>query len=75
MLNDGQSLPESERAGWAPEFLERLRDVDNDAVEAVDDMLEDVKQARRSKPARRMARGLIRAPQAGMASEDALAPV
>jgi hypothetical protein len=31
---------------------ERLPDVDDDTVEAVDDMLEDVKQARRSKPAR-----------------------
>jgi hypothetical protein len=42
----------TERAGWAPEFLERLRDVDDDTVEAVDDLLEAVKQARRSKPAR-----------------------
>jgi predicted transcriptional regulator len=42
----------TERAEWAPEFLERLRDVDDDTVEAVDDLLEAVKQARRSKPAR-----------------------
>jgi metal-responsive CopG/Arc/MetJ family transcriptional regulator len=42
----------TERAGWAPEFLERLRDVDDDIVEAVDDLLEAVKHARRSKPAR-----------------------
>jgi hypothetical protein len=42
----------TERAGWAPEFLERLRDGDDDTVEAVDDLLEAVKQARRSKPAR-----------------------
>ena len=42
----------TERAGWAPEFLERLRDVDDDTVEAVDDLLEGVKQARRSKSAR-----------------------
>jgi hypothetical protein len=41
-----------ERAGWAPEFLERLRDVDANTVEAVDDLLENVTQARRSKPAR-----------------------
>ena len=34
------------------EFLERLRDVDDDTVEAVDDLLEAVTQARRSKPAR-----------------------
>lgn len=48
--HDGQSLPVS--AGWAPEFLEGLRHVDDDTVEAVDDMLEDMKQARRSNPAR-----------------------
>ena len=42
----------TERAGWAPEFLERLRDVDDDTVEAVDDLLQAVKRARRSKPAR-----------------------
>ena len=42
----------TERAGWAPEFLERLRDVDDDTVEAVDDLLDHVRQARRSKPAR-----------------------
>jgi predicted transcriptional regulator len=42
----------TDRVRWAPEFLERLRDVDDDTVEAVDDLLEAVKQARRSKPAR-----------------------
>jgi predicted transcriptional regulator len=42
----------SERTGWAPEFFERLREVDDDTAEAVDDLLEAVKQARRSKPAR-----------------------
>jgi predicted transcriptional regulator len=41
----------TERAGWTPEFLERLREVDDDTVEAVDDLLEAVQQARRSKPA------------------------
>ena len=41
-----------DRVRWAPEFLERLRDVDDDTVEAVDDLLEAVTQARRSKPAR-----------------------
>jgi hypothetical protein len=41
----------SERAGWAPEFFERLRHVDDDTVKAVDDLLDAVKQARRSKPA------------------------
>ena len=44
----------TERAGWAPEFLERLRDVDDDTVEAVDQLLEAVKQARRPKPARNL---------------------
>ena len=44
----------TERAGWAPEFLERLRDVDNDTVEPVDDLLKAVKQARRPKPARHL---------------------
>ena len=44
----------TERAGWAPEFLARLRDVDDDTVEAVDDLLEAVKQARRAKPARHL---------------------
>jgi hypothetical protein len=42
----------TERADWEPEFLERLRDVDDDTVGAVDDLLQAVKQARRSKPAR-----------------------
>jgi predicted transcriptional regulator len=44
----------TERAGWTPEFLDRLRDVDDDTVEAVDDLLEAVQQARRSKPAREL---------------------
>ena len=42
----------TDRAEWAPEFLEKLRDVDDNTVAAVDDLLEAVKQARRSKPAR-----------------------
>ena len=42
----------SERADWAPEFLEKLRKVDDDTVEAVDELLHDVKQTRRSKPPR-----------------------
>jgi predicted transcriptional regulator len=42
----------SERARWTPEFLERLRDVDDDIVDAVDELLAVVKRARRSKPAR-----------------------
>ena len=40
----------SERAGWAAEFLEKLRAVDDETVAAVDDLLRDVKRARRSKP-------------------------
>jgi toxin ParE1/3/4 len=48
--HDGQYLPMG--AGWTPEFLEGLHHVDDDTVEAVDDMLEDMKQARRSNPAR-----------------------
>jgi hypothetical protein len=40
----------NERADWAPEFIEKLRKVDDDTVEAVDELLRDVKQARRSKP-------------------------
>jgi hypothetical protein len=39
----------SERAEWAPEFLEKLRKVDDETVAAVDDLLADVKRARRSK--------------------------
>lgn len=39
----------SERSGWAPEFLERLRSVDQETHMAVDELLADVKQARRSK--------------------------
>jgi hypothetical protein len=41
-----------ERSEWAPVFLERLRDVDAVTVEAVDDLLEAVKHASRSQPAR-----------------------
>ncbi len=38
-----------ERSGWTPEFLERLRRVDNDTSAAVDELIDAVKQARRSK--------------------------
>jgi predicted transcriptional regulator len=44
----------TERTAWAPEFLARLRDVDDVTVEAVDELLESVTQARRSKPAREL---------------------
>jgi metal-responsive CopG/Arc/MetJ family transcriptional regulator len=40
----------SDRDEWAPEFLEKLRTVGDETVAAVDDLLKDVKQARRSKP-------------------------
>jgi hypothetical protein len=42
----------SDRVEWPPEFLEKLRNVDDDTVEAVGELLKDVKQARRSKPPR-----------------------
>jgi hypothetical protein len=38
-----------ERSGWAPEFLEKLRHVDEETATAVDGMLTAVKRARRSK--------------------------
>jgi metal-responsive CopG/Arc/MetJ family transcriptional regulator len=41
----------SERSAWAPEFLEKLRAVDQDTREGVDELAASVKQARRSKPA------------------------
>lgn len=37
---------------WAPEFLERLREVDPDVVEAIDELVVAVTQARRSKAPR-----------------------
>ena len=37
------------RSGWAPEFLERLRRVDRETSAAADELLNAVKQARRSK--------------------------
>ena len=39
----------SVRSGWAPEFLQRLRNVDRETSTAVDELLTAVKQARRSK--------------------------
>jgi ribbon-helix-helix CopG family protein len=44
----------SERGEWAPEFLEQLRQVDDDTVETVDELLNNVTQARRSKPPREL---------------------
>jgi hypothetical protein len=40
------------RSGWAPEFLQRLRQVDRETSAAVDELLVAVKQARRSKEPR-----------------------
>ena len=42
----------SEPAGWTPEFLERLRNVDPETSEAVDELRAAVKNARRSKAPR-----------------------
>lgn len=42
----------SVRSGWAPEFLQRLRNVDHETSAAVDELLAGVKQARRSKEPR-----------------------
>ena len=39
----------SQPAGWAPEFLRRLRNVDRETSAAVDDLRAAVMQARRSK--------------------------
>jgi predicted transcriptional regulator len=39
----------SVRSAWAPEFLERLRSVDQETSAAADELLAAVKQARRSK--------------------------
>lgn len=44
----------SERVEWAPEFLKKLREVDDETVEAVDELLNRVSQARRSKPPREL---------------------
>ena len=42
----------SERTGWAPEFLARLRKVDRTTSDAVDELLSAVKARRRSKAPR-----------------------
>jgi hypothetical protein len=44
----------TERSGWAPEFLDRLRDADDEVVDAVEELRDDVVRARRSKPAREL---------------------
>ena len=44
----------SEPSSWAPEFLEKLRRVDQKTTAAVDELLADVKRARHSKPPREL---------------------
>ena len=44
----------SEPSGWSPEFFDRLRDVDADTGEAVDELLAAVRDARRSKKPREL---------------------
>ena len=44
----------SERGGWAPDFLERLRTVDRGTSDTVDELLTAVKRARRSKEPRHL---------------------
>jgi hypothetical protein len=44
----------NERSGWAPEFLQRLRNVDRDTSRAVEDLLAAVKEGRRSKEPRQL---------------------
>lgn len=44
----------SEPSGWSPEFLDRLRNVDADTAEAVDELLATVRDARRSKRPREL---------------------
>ncbi len=44
----------SEPSGWSPEFFDRLRDVDADTAEAVDELLAAVRDTRRSKRPREL---------------------
>jgi hypothetical protein len=41
-------------ADWSPGFFERLSDIDPDTAEDVDNLLQVVRKARRSKPVRRL---------------------
>ena len=49
-LEQAVSVP----AGWSPEFLQRLRNVDSETSSAVDELLTAVTQARRSKEPREL---------------------
>ncbi|HXG54309.1 MAG TPA: ribbon-helix-helix protein, CopG family [Vicinamibacterales bacterium] len=42
------------RSDWAPEFLQRLRNVDRETSTSVDELLRSVKQARHSKEPRNL---------------------
>ena len=44
----------AERSSWSPEFLDRLREVDAGTAEAVDELAEAVRNARRSKRPREL---------------------
>jgi len=44
----------SDRSSWAPEFLEKLRAVDQETTAAVDELLTDVKRARHSRAPREL---------------------
>jgi hypothetical protein len=44
---------EVQDAEWSAGFFERLADTDSETSRAVDDMMRDIRKARRSKPARR----------------------
>jgi hypothetical protein len=43
-----------EPSGWSPEFFERLRNVDAETPQAMDDVLAGIKAARRSKRPREL---------------------
>jgi len=44
---------EVQDAEWSAGFFERLASTDSETSRAVDDMMRDIRKARRSKPARR----------------------
>jgi len=44
----------SDRSGWAPEFLEKLRSVEQETQTAVNELLADVKHAQHSKPPQKL---------------------
>jgi predicted transcriptional regulator len=44
----------NEPSGWSPEFFDRLRNVDAETAQAMDDVLAGIKAARRSKRPREL---------------------